>query len=269
MPPARNRASAHEEQRARLEIHGEALASRLIPQLEAPHGAEAHRGDVRLAAVRIVAVAVPAHGVVSVAVEVRENGVEADPGRGLCRLYRGADHIQPRRQPARRMHDAGVAIADRPVHRDQPRHRYLAAVDREALLLPVELAHETHQMSGARLRIEDGRNVGDAGWQIHPTTAARPGAASPCARAAARARSTRGRAVRPRTGMSASARIASSAAAPAVERPTACPRRASPIATPSSMRIRTRGMSRLIHSPTVSAAATPSAFTATMNPYFA
>src|SRR6185503_5967261 len=101
-------------------------------------------------AVRIVAVAVPAHGVAAVAIEVREHGVEGEAGR---RLDRGSDRLEPLRERLRGMYDARVAVADRTVHRDQPRHRRPPAEDGELLLLPGELRRETREMERARRRV--------------------------------------------------------------------------------------------------------------------
>src|SRR5438876_10747481 len=96
----------------------------------------AHRGDVRLAAVCVVAVTVPSHGVAAIAIEIREHRVEHAARDGLDAP---ANHLEPRCKPAWRMHDARVAVADGSVHGHVPPHLHSAAIDGGALLRPVYL----------------------------------------------------------------------------------------------------------------------------------
>src|SRR5438093_94907 len=70
-------------------------------------------------------------------------------------------------KPAWRMHDARVAVADGSVHGHEPRHRHRAAIDGEALLLPVDLGQQAPEVRLARGGIEDLRDEHEAVGQRH------------------------------------------------------------------------------------------------------
>src|SRR5262249_35802481 len=132
--PARNRVATDQQHAAGLEIDRRTPFT--VAHLEPPRRAEARRCDVGLTAVRVIAVTVPADRIAPVAIEVREHGVEA----ALRQLFDPfTNPVETRRERTRRVHHPRVAVADGPVHRDEPWHRHRAAVDLEALLLPLEL----------------------------------------------------------------------------------------------------------------------------------
>src|SRR5256885_1807273 len=112
----------------------------------------------------VVAVTVPSHGVAAIAIEIREHRVEHAAGDGLDAP---ANHLEPRCRPAWRMHDARVAVADGSVHGHEPRHRHRAAIDGEALLLPVDLGQQAPEVRLARGGIEDLPDEHEAVGQRH------------------------------------------------------------------------------------------------------
>src|SRR5207249_3618115 len=67
VPPPRDRVTGDEQHAPGLEVD-RLRSTPSVPDLEAPDGAQADRADVRLPAVRIVAVAVPAHRIAPIAV---------------------------------------------------------------------------------------------------------------------------------------------------------------------------------------------------------
>ena len=58
--------------------------------------------------------------------------------------------------------DTRVSVAHRSVHGDEARHRHRAAIDREALLLPVKLGEQALQVRLARRGVEDVREEREA-----------------------------------------------------------------------------------------------------------
>src|SRR5712692_3346679 len=72
VPPPRDGVARDEQQAPGCEVLARARAGP-VTELEAAARTEAHRGDVRLAAVRVVAVTVPSHGVTAIAIEIREH----------------------------------------------------------------------------------------------------------------------------------------------------------------------------------------------------
>src|SRR2546425_6879498 len=82
VPPLRDGVARDEEQAPGCEVLGGAPTGP-VTELEAAGRTEAHRGDVRLAAVGVVAVTVPSHGVAAIAIEIREHRVEHAARDGL------------------------------------------------------------------------------------------------------------------------------------------------------------------------------------------
>src|SRR5256885_10126996 len=72
VPPLRDGVARDEQQAPGCEVLGRARAGP-VTELEAAARTEAHRGDVRLAAVAAVAVTGPSHGVAAIAIEIREH----------------------------------------------------------------------------------------------------------------------------------------------------------------------------------------------------
>ena len=60
------------------------------------------------------------------------------------------------------MDDAGVAVADRPVHGDQARHRHRAPVDGEDLFSPVEVAEQASRCERASAAAKK------SAWSVNP-----------------------------------------------------------------------------------------------------
>src|SRR2546427_771656 len=72
VPPLRDGVARDEQQAPGCEVLGGAPTAP-VTELEAAGRTEAHRGDVPLAAVGVVAVTVPSHGVAAIAIEIREH----------------------------------------------------------------------------------------------------------------------------------------------------------------------------------------------------
>ena len=87
--------SSHDEEAAVLEEDGDFFATFFVAEVEASFGSEADGGDVGFGVEFFLVVAVPAHALVAVGVEIEEAGVVVGIGGGFDGFFDGEEFWSP------------------------------------------------------------------------------------------------------------------------------------------------------------------------------
>jgi hypothetical protein len=163
----------HDQQVTVAKVPAPSLASRPMPQHEPAPIADADRGNSRSRTQLRLVVAVVAHGVSSVPIQIRQAGVEVHTQLSEKASLQLSEYFRPW---SWLVHNAGVAVCAIPNPRSQPRRGRGAAIESDGVLLPGDfICQNSEQPIGV---LNPARVIVDTAWGVDHDQYAKPAATS-------------------------------------------------------------------------------------------